>query len=72
MADILGTSVEIPDTALGDAPKSLRDFARTRGKAVGLRQEDMAMLKDIHFRGRRPTRMEDWELIFLLLKRLLG
>jgi hypothetical protein len=39
---------------------------------VGLRQEDIEMLKGIHFRGRRPKKAEDWELIFLLLKRILG
>ena len=72
VADIMGTSVEIPEDSLKGIPKSLVEFARKKGKAAGLRQEDIEMLKGIHFRGRRPKKAEDWELIFLLLKRLLG
>ena len=72
VADIMGTSVEIPEESLRGVPKSLKEFARKRGKAVGLRQEDIEVLKRIHFRGRVAGKEEDWELIFLLLKRLLG
>ena len=72
VADIMGTSVEIPEEALQGVLKSLTEFARKKGKVSGLRQEDVEMLKGIHFRGRRPKKAEDWELIFLLLKRLLG
>lgn len=72
VADIMGISVEIPKESLRGVPKSLKEFARKRGKAVGLRQEDIEVLRRIHFRGRHPGKEEDWELIFLLLKRLLG
>jgi DNA-binding XRE family transcriptional regulator len=72
VADIMGTSVAIPASSLEEAPDSLRELVRKQGKQLGLRQEDVEMLKGIHFRGRRPERSEDWELIFLLLKRLLG
>ena len=72
VADIMGTSVAIPGSSLEEAPDSLRELVRKQGKRLGLRQEDIEMLKGIHFRGKRPERSEDWELIFLLLKRILG
>ena len=72
VADLIGTSLDITDEALAQAPPSLQEMARRRGKRWGLRQEDVEMLQHIHFRGRQPDSMEDWELIFLFLKRLLG
>ena len=72
VADVMGTSVAIPASSLEEAPDSLRELVRKQGKQLGLRQEDVEMLKGIHFRGRRPERSEDWELIFLLLKGILG
>ena len=61
-----------PQEALKKIPPSLRSLARKRGKHLDLRQEDIEMLKNIHFRGKRPNKEEDWELIFLFLKRILG
>lgn len=54
------------------APAALKALMRRKGRQLGLRQEDLATLSRISFRGRRPGTMEDWELIFLFLKRLLG
>ena len=72
VADIMGTPTSVPATALEEAPESLKEFARTRGRRLALRQEDVEMLRGIHYRGRAPESPEDWELIFLFLKRLLG
>lgn len=72
VADLAGVPEAFSDETLAELPESLRDLARKRGKAIGLRKEDVEMLKHIHYRGRRPEKPEDWELIFLLLKRILG
>ena len=70
--ELMGAPAGIPEDALRDLPQSLREFTKKRGKACGLRQEDVEMLKHIHYRGKRPKASEDWELIFLFLKRILG
>ena len=54
-----------------DLSESLEEFVAQRGKALKLRKEDIAMLKHIAYRGRRPEKVEDWELIFNFLKRIL-
>lgn len=72
VADLIGAPVIISEVALGEAPASLQSLAREKGEQLGLRQEDLEMLRQIHFRWRQPTTEEDWELIFLFLKRLLG
>ncbi len=72
VADLIGTSLAIPDKALEEVPPSLRRLGRRKARQLDLRQEDIDMLKGIHFRGRQPDKDEDWELIFLFLKRILG
>jgi len=72
VAELMDAPAGIPEDALKDLPQSLREFARKRGKACKLRREDVEMLKHIHYRGRRPGASDDWELIFLFLRRILG
>lgn len=72
IADLIGSVEGIPSEALEEAPASLREFVRRRGKALAVQREDVEMLKHVHFRGRRPSQQEDWELIFLFLRRILG
>ncbi|MBI5090940.1 MAG: helix-turn-helix domain-containing protein [Candidatus Hydrogenedentes bacterium] len=72
VSDLAGVPEEYSEETMAKVPKALRDLARKRGKEIGLRHEDLDMLKSIHFRGRRPEKQEDWELIFLFLKRILG
>jgi transcriptional regulator with XRE-family HTH domain len=71
VADLIGAPAGIPEEALGEAPESLREFAKRRGKRLGLRREDVVMLKHVHYRGKRPDTPEDWELVFLFLRRIL-
>jgi hypothetical protein len=69
--ELLGASAELsPDDSI-DLPESLQTFVEKRGKALKLRKEDIAMLRHIAYRGRRPESVEDWELIFSFLKRIL-
>ncbi len=72
VADIIGSSTEIPEKALRTIPASLRELARKKGKKLGLRQEDIEMLGAIHYRGAQPETADDWELIYLFIRRLLG
>lgn len=80
LASALGTTVAylmdapggINEDALADLPASLRVFAKRCGKRHGLQAEDLDMLKRIHYRGKRPDNPDDWELIYLFLKRILG
>jgi len=72
IADLIGASEGIPAETLEEAPPSLKEFVTRRGRALGVRREDVEMLKHVHYRGRRPSKMEDWELIYVFLKRILG
>ncbi|NUM55793.1 MAG: helix-turn-helix transcriptional regulator [Candidatus Hydrogenedentes bacterium] len=72
VSDLVGVPEIISKDVLAKVPKGLRDLARKRGKEIGLQEQDVEMLKQIHFRGRRPEKSEDWELVFLFLKRILG
>jgi transcriptional regulator with XRE-family HTH domain len=72
VAELMGAPGGIAEDALADVPSALRDFVKRRGKTCGIRQEDVEMLKHIHYRGKRPQGSEDYELIFLVLRRILG
>lgn len=72
VAELLGEPLEIPEKTVSSLPPALRRLVRRRGKALDMRQEDVEMLRRVHFRGRLPASEEDWELVFLFLKRLLG
>ena len=72
IADLIGNPEGIPSGTLEEAPESLRLFVRDRGKKLGVRREDVEMLKHVHYRGKRPDTSADWELIFLFLRRILG
>ncbi len=50
-------------------PQALVDFVRARGQALGVRKTDLEVMKGIHFRGAQPDNPEDWELMFLFLKK---
>ncbi len=72
VADLMGAPVGISEADLEQVPKSLRDLARKKGKQLDLRKEDLEMLKLIHYRGKRISKPEDWELLFLFIRRILG
>ena len=72
VADLIGSPLEISGAALAEIPKSLRELVKKRGRQLGLRQEDVEMLRQIHYRGRQPENLEDWELLFCFIKRLMN
>jgi transcriptional regulator with XRE-family HTH domain len=71
VADLMGAPVGISEADLEQVPRSLRYLARKKGKQLDLRKEDLEMLKLIHYRGKRISRPEDWELLFLFIRRIL-
>ena len=72
IADLIGTPQGIEEEVLQEVPEPLRKLVARKGRSLGMRREDVEMLKGVHFRGRRPETPEDWELIYLFLKRILG
>ena len=72
VADLIGEERgQFGEEQLDEVPESLSRFARRRGKELGMRQADLDALRRVRFRGKQPATEEDWELLFLFLKRLL-
>jgi hypothetical protein len=53
-------------------PTGLAEFVEKKGKDFRLRVSDVDMLKGVRFRGRQPDNPEDWELLFLFLRKWAG
>ncbi len=70
--ELLSGPKELLDEDVQELSESLREFITKRGKALGIRKEDVRMLKHISYRGRRPENIQDWELIFVFLQRMLS
>lgn len=52
-----------------ELPSGLAEFARAKSKELGIRKADIELMKTVHFRGKQPQEPEDWELLFLFLKK---
>ncbi len=71
IAELIDSAQGIGPEALKDAPPQLTAFVRSRGKKVGVQKEDVEMLKRVHYRGKRPKSPEDYELVFLFLRKIM-
>ena len=71
LSDLMDVPQGISEEELQAAPAALKAFFRKKGKALELRREDLEMLKHVHYRGKRPRTSEDYELVFLFLRRIL-
>lgn len=75
LANALGVSVselcDVPQEPVQTSalPPGLVKFIQTRAQVLGIRKQDIETLKDIRFRGQQPDTPEDWELLFLFLKK---
>jgi len=75
LARALGVTVselsETPTAAAPepDLPPGLAAFVQKRGRNLGVLKSDVGTMKRINFRGKQPTSPEDWELLFLFLKK---
>ena len=52
-----------------ELPSGLSLFYEQRGACLGVRKRDLDVMKNINFRDRQPEAPEDWELLFLFLKK---
>jgi transcriptional regulator with XRE-family HTH domain len=59
-------------TPNGESKQSIPQALQELRDRRGLKQQEVEDLARIRFRGRRPTTADDWELIYLQLKKILG
>ncbi len=64
--------VERPGIVLEGLSPGLAMFVEKRAVELGVHKADVETLKNIRFRGRQPDKPEDWELMFLFLKKWAG
>ena len=75
LAGVLGVTVAelgenaFPEHKEADLPPGLQAFLKTRAHALGVLKPDVEIMKRISFRGKQPDNPEDWELLFLFLKK---
>ncbi len=50
-------------------PPGLAEFVKTRGTALSVTPTDIEVMRNVHFRGVQPKDPEDWELLFLFLRK---
>ena len=75
IAEALNTTIydilEVPMYRLAgnpEMPPSLQEMIERSGERLGLTKNNIEMLKHINYRGRQPTRWEDWEYLFNTIK----
>jgi transcriptional regulator with XRE-family HTH domain len=75
LANALGVSVSEFSEASEDfstesrLPPGLEEFVCLKKKALGVTKTDIEVMRNIHFRGRQPEDPEDWELLYLFLRK---
>ena len=79
LARALGVSVAEfaeEDTAQAPAQQPLSpglvQFVREKSGKYGITKSDVEVLGAIHFRGKQPPAPEDWELLYLFLRKWAG
>ena len=50
-------------------PPGLKKLLRAKREILGITDGDIEVLRAIHFRGNRPRDPEDWELLYLFLRK---
>jgi transcriptional regulator with XRE-family HTH domain len=64
ISDLVG---ELKDDPFSDIPDSLKEFAKARN----LPSSDVAMLNRISYRGKRPTTVAEWQVLYAVIKDML-
>lgn len=54
-----------------EIPEPLRVFYTERGKKLGMTEADLTMLAGIRYRNKQPRTQEDWEYLYLSIKRTI-
>ena len=60
------------DGECNELPQGLATFYQERGHSLGVSKRDIDVMKHVNFRGRHPDSPEDWELLFLFLRKWVG
>ncbi len=63
------TDLDSPRSSDDWLPPGLAELLRTKGKQLGITDDDIEVMRNIHFRGNRPEAPEDYELLYLFLRR---
>lgn len=69
VTELYTTHATPPETANEDLPPGLKEFVTKRGKALGVKKGDIENMKAVQFRGKQAEHPEDWEYLYLFLKR---
>lgn len=64
------TDLEPPRSGDNRLPPGLAELVQTKREELDITDGDIEVLKEIHYRGRRPKDQEDWALLHLFLRRL--
>lgn len=73
VADLLEDPVRVQAGAMMNLSKGLKRLIEDRKKQGNpIPEDDIRMLANIRYRGRRPEAKEDWEYIYESIKRTLG
>ncbi len=59
------------EVSMDDIPEPLKDFYEKRGKSLGMTDVDLAMLSKIRYRNMQPRTQEDWEFLYLSIRRTI-
>lgn len=52
-----------------DLPESLKEFIKSQEEQKQpLTNDDIRMLANIHYRGKRPSRPEDWDMLYNFIR----
>ena len=63
---------ELLDEPIADGGPSIPQALQELEKRRGLKKAEVEDLARIRFRGRKPETVEDWELLYLQLNKMLG
>lgn len=70
LTDLLGQEDLTPLVEARDLPPGLGAFIeRARAEGTRIAQTDIEMLRGIRYRGRQPSKAEDWAHLFELIRR---
>ena len=58
-------------TRTEEVPGPLMELYRKRGQRLQMIEADLSMLSGIRYRGHQPRTMEDWEFLYLSIKRTI-
>lgn len=72
IADLLDKPVRVQaEDFHQEVPEGLRELMDKRGDALDIREEDVKMLMNIEYRGRKPETSEDWEHVLQTIRIVL-